>query len=230
MARVKGPYSVEFPVIFTSKGDTTRDAFQKHMLEIARIYGILTDFDKDVANAESLSGNLTNHINNTNPHPNWTPSVSWGNVTGKPDLLTTGSTIAAAKVSGKLTGANIDAANVNGLDTFITGKIPKTGDGITEKTLSSRGYVKFANGLIMQWGNSGDIFPTGTYSFPKSFPSSCYSVQLTYKRVSETAFDDLWVQLISFDRNGFKCLRQGDDGNISAVGSGGSVEFFAIGA
>lgn len=176
MARVKGPYSAAFPVNFTSGGDTTRDAFKKHMDEIARIYGILTDFDKDVANTESISGQLTNHINSTNPHPYWTLKPSWANITNKPtNLLTTDSTIAASKVVGELTNATIASGKITGLEAFVNGKIPaSSGDGITDKSLSNSGYVKFKNGLIVQWGTSD--LNKSEKKFTYTFPSQCLIV------------------------------------------------------
>ncbi len=197
MARASGPYSAAFPVNFTSGGDTTRDAFKKHMDEIARIYGILTDFDKDIPDADSITGQLTTHINSTNPHPNYKPSVSWSDVTNKPGLNDLSGTLTASKVVGVLTGATIASGNVTGLEAFVNGKIPASsdkGDGITEKSLSDLGYVKFNNGLILQWGNqtintSSNSYQTGEITFPKSFTSSCYAVTLTARPLSGTAFN-----------------------------------------
>ena len=188
MAREHGPYSVAFPVDFTSKGDTTRDAFRKHMDEITRIYGILTGLDADTIDSDAVNEILQKHVNSTNPHPNYTPSVSWANVTNKPGLgdlsgnidgSRISGMIAASKVSGALTGATIATGNVTGLEAFVNGKIP---DGITESTLGETGYVKFGNGLIMQWG-SIDYNGNGTLgmviNFPIAFTKECYSLTVT---------------------------------------------------
>lgn len=182
MARVRGPYSAAFPVNFTSNGDTTRDAFKKHMDEITRLYGILTEFDKDIANAEGMTGQLTSHINSANPHPNYKPSVSWSNVTDKPGLDDLGGTLTASKVKGALTGATIASGNVTGLEAFVNGKIPASkGDGITESSLNESGSIKFANGLMIQWGISDSPANVANHAitFPKAFPTACYTVMLT---------------------------------------------------
>lgn len=185
MARVRGPYSAAFPVNFTSKGDTTRDAFKKHMDEIARIYGILTDFDKDVANTEGITGELTKHINSTNPHPNYKPSISWSDLTGKPGLDELSGTLSASKVKGELTNATIASGKVTGLEAFVKGLLPNgsssdKGDGITSSSLSKNGYVKYNNGFMLQWGVISLINKTGTYrasvTFPTPFTSNCLAV------------------------------------------------------
>ena len=188
MARVRGPYSAAFPVNFTSKGDTTRDAFKKHMDELTRIYGILTDFDKDIANTEGLTGELTKHINSTNPHPNYKPSISWSDVTNKPGLDDLSGTLSASKVKGVLTQATIASGNVTGLEAFVNDKIPaSSGDGITHADIQGNGYVKFANGLLVQWGkinNPNEVTESWAaydVTFPLVFPNACYNVMLTTK-------------------------------------------------
>lgn len=49
------------------------------------------------------------------------------------------------------------------------------GGGIVAQLLERNGYVKFANGLILQWGLS-DNMQSQTITFPISFPKSCYHV------------------------------------------------------
>ena len=64
-----GPFSKGFAVNFKSGGDTTRDAFHKHIQEIDRIYGYLNALDADKVSASDVSGmntkitNLTNTVN-----------------------------------------------------------------------------------------------------------------------------------------------------------------------
>ena len=43
--------------------------------------------------------------------------------------------------------------------------------GITTSSLNNNGYVKFLNGLIIQWGTG-----SGNISFPIPFPNKCFSV------------------------------------------------------
>lgn len=46
---------------------------------------------------------------------------------------------------------------------------------IVAANLAQNGYVKFSNGLILQWGLS-DNMQSQTITFPISFPKSCYHV------------------------------------------------------
>ena len=52
-----------------------------------------------------------------------------------------------------------------------TAELATEGGGIIAQSLGTNGYVKFANGLILQWGKvqqkSGNLFPI-------KFPSTCY--------------------------------------------------------
>lgn len=50
-----------------------------------------------------------------------------------------------------------------------------TGGGIVAANLNTNGYVKFANGLILQWGNAGTA---SSITFPLAFTSVCYAVTL----------------------------------------------------
>ena len=52
--------------------------------------------------------------------------------------------------------------------------------GIVSANLAQNGYVKFANGFILQWGmyfmNSGGGNRTQVFNFPLAFPASCNSI------------------------------------------------------
>lgn len=196
--RQRGPFTVAYPVDFTSKGDTTRDAFRKHMDEIARIYGILTALDAATLDANDVSEILQRHIDSANPHPNYKPNIAWNDLTSKPSLEDLSGNLDASRVVGKLTNATIDTGNINGLSTYLSGylsgQIPADkGDGITQSSLNENGYAKFKNGLIIQWGkmilNTGHELITQTggigfdgdsrISFPTQFPTKCFSVVAT---------------------------------------------------
>ena len=49
------------------------------------------------------------------------------------------------------------------------------GEYIVAALLEQNGYVKFSNGLILQWGLSHNM-QSQTITFPISFPKSCYHV------------------------------------------------------
>lgn len=57
-----------------------------------------------------------------------------------------------------------------------------TGGGIVAALLEQNGYVKFSNGLILQWGFlSGGGSSNFTWTYPQSFTSSVYSIQLAMR-------------------------------------------------
>lgn len=53
---------------------------------------------------------------------------------------------------------------------------------IVAALLEQNGYVKFSNGLILQWGFlSGSGSSDFTWTYPQSFTSSVYSIQLAMR-------------------------------------------------
>ena len=77
------PYVVGYPVNFAPSGDTTSQAFYKHIQEIIKIYGLLEDLNSrkaemsDIASSLSdMNGDLQSHIDSSSPHPNWNPTLS----------------------------------------------------------------------------------------------------------------------------------------------------------
>ena len=178
---ILGPFNVSYPVIFRSGGDTTRVAFGKHIQEIERIYGILNALDADKISASDLDGKLGN----------FKPSLSFNDISGSLDLSRTTGNLDASRVVGKLSNANIDASNINGLSSLIGGLVPTPedkGDGIVDCEPDSNGYIKFNNGLIIQWGKvsidnlgSSDANEQSerNAAFSLSFPNTCLNVQAT---------------------------------------------------
>ena len=62
--KLLGPWSVLYPVRFYSGGDTTRQAFGKHIQEITRIYGLLNALDAAKAGSEEIIEAITNMLHN----------------------------------------------------------------------------------------------------------------------------------------------------------------------
>ena len=219
MARERGPYSVAFPVNFTSKGDTTRDAFRKHMDEITRIYGILTGLDADTMDADTVSGivneQLKTHINSTAPHPNWTPTVSWVNVTNKPSLGDLSGNLSASRVAGSLSGATIPYGNVVGLKDFVQGLVPDS----PSAHYSDIGYTDIpGTSIILQWGfgvitrqefaNSKET--RYSTNFKKPFTSECSVVVAgtAFKGGGEPSELNVMMQVTEKTKTGFTYVPQ----------------------
>ncbi len=207
MATLIGPFSKKETVKFWSGGDTTKEAFRKHIEEIDRIYGYLNALDigkVSVADEGGLStsiGNintaLTNHINNANPHPNYKPSVSWSDLTGtKPNLADLNGNLPMSRITG-----NLDASRITNLPTSGGG----SEDGVTDSSLGDNGYVKFNNGLIINWGNMTISNPNNIQRpvvFAKAFPNFCFAVTLGDVWASDTAFRRM-IQAMNVTKTGF---------------------------
>ena len=66
---------------------------------------------------------------------------------------------------------------------FVQAAITSGGGGIVAASLAENGYVKFANGLILQWGyKAGRITKDGSVDviFPIAFPQSAFHLSSTY--------------------------------------------------
>ena len=76
--------------------------------------------------------------------------------------------------------------------------------GIVAASLNTNGYVKFANGLILQWGSySGNTSSAYTITFPIAF-GTCYSISLTPKRnTNGSDYCDYITRLKSFSNSNF---------------------------
>ena len=183
-------FDVAFPVNFVANGDTTKDAFGKHIQEIARIYGLLNALNTGKVSSSEVNNILKNHIDSTNPHPNYKPSLSFSDISGNLNINRVEGNLPvsrlsgnypASSVSGSLTNATIPSGNVTGLDDKV--KSLTDGLGIKESTLSKDGYVKFGNGLMIEWGTTTKKGHVGgtieTENFHHAFSQSCFALILT---------------------------------------------------
>ena len=172
-------FTLGFPVKFESGGDTTRDAFGKHRQEINKIYTHLNWLNTHKVEASEVNGQiagveskLTTHINSSNPHPNYTPPV--------PSLDSLSGTLDISKITG-----NFGTDRITGLESYVKGLISDNGDGVTERVLNGNGYMKYSNGLILQWGvgqsydNTTDWKVPKKEIFAKKFDAVCFVVLLT---------------------------------------------------
>lgn len=88
-----------------------------------------------------------------------------------------------------ISGNAASATNADKLDGYHASDIinritaANTG-GIVAASLTENGYAKFANGLILQWGNASgkNEEADNSTTFPIAFPSTCFVVLLTSKR------------------------------------------------
>ena len=221
------PVSTFYKVEFKSGGDTTNQAFSKHIQEIERIYGYLKALDLGKVSASDVSGlsgsignissQLQAHIDSTNPHLNYKPSVSWSDLTGtKPNLT-------------DLNG-NLPTSRIDGLASFVDGRIPSSsggsGTGITSLlNVGATGYAKFGDIMMLQWGVcSLNLGNTATnVSFTKEFPTECWLVVGNTKSSNNSI--DPSVTINSWTKTGFQATSHGD----AYYGPGITYVYIAIG-
>ena len=83
-----------------------------------------------------------------------------------------------------------------------------TGGGIVAANLAQNGYVKFSNGLILQWGYWRGNFQTSTtITFPVAFSSNCYTITVTsnYNSTS-SSYCDYIDRVLSYDSKSFRAF------------------------
>ena len=134
-----GPFSVEYPVNFYSGGDTTKEAFGKHIQEIQRIYGLINSLNADKVSASEVTNLIQPHINSTDPHPNWIIDLS----------KTTGN-LAASRLSGTLSSSvipTLSTSKISGLENYIK-TISKNAVG---ETMGNATYL-YVGDILLQWG------------------------------------------------------------------------------
>ena len=200
------PFDVAFPVNFYSGGDTTKEAFGKHIQEIKRIYGIInavnadklsaTEFAEKFGLVDELKGDvegfnlaLSNHIQSASPHPNYKPDLA--NTTGKLD---------ASRLTGQLPIKVVKEGTFVTPDPDVT--VIEVPNGIDYAVLENNGYAKFSNGLMIPWGRcfvtvTADNTEIRTETFPHAFSSACFNVSLTVGLNDDAnATDNAFVQLV----------------------------------
>ena len=212
-------YDVKYPIDFRSGGDSVKEAFSKVIEEIRTIYGILNYLVLQDLSDEQKAAVLTGKI-------------SMDRITGNLASSRISGNIEAGKVSGALSLATIDSGRVNGLADYVNNLIaesessqaaPDKGDGITDSRMGENGYVKYGNGLIMQWGNvtvnSNDAVEV---SYPMIFPTACYSLTLTPQGNAQTVLLPALASGTDYrlNRSGFSGLRYPSGSGTSNAGTG----------
>ncbi len=87
-------------------------------------------------------------------------------------------------------------------DMDVVNYVKSVNTGIVAASLAGNGYVKFANGFIIQWG----VFPATTpgyanIPFPIAFPTACLNVQKTSECRIDTTGEERYLR--SWSKTGF---------------------------
>ena len=181
------PYELGYPVNFYSGGDTTREAFGKHIQEFSKVYGILnslqstkadstavtqaindakTELNGNINTAQStlqtsingVQTNLTTHINSSTPHPNLTFDGIGGSLaTSRLSGQITNDQIQSVAGS-KLTGS-VAASLISGALTGATiGAGSVTGTFSTDKISGLQDFVKDNSSLTTTTVNADEQY------------------------------------------------------------------------
>jgi hypothetical protein len=107
-------------------------------------------------------------------------------------------------------------------NTWVASAAP---DGVGDYLLTSNGYTKYGNGLILQWGRTSSALSVGgtqAVTFPINFPSACLNLSLT---VGSTPSPDNGVSAplyTSLTRLGFTAVNKDTDSSYV-------ISYFAVG-
>lgn len=148
-------------------------------------------------------------------------ALGLGNTTGAVPVANggTGATSVAAAVKALL-GTSAIGSSTKPL--YYDGAVLKAcadsigGGGIVAQLLGQNGYVKFANGLILQWGVATQKgYQT---SFPIAFPVRCLAVVATYVLQEDSSYWQKPLSLQAVTRSSFTAATASDWGaNDTAI-------------
>lgn len=122
----------------------------------------------------------------------------------------------------KMTVGNADTVDGYHASDIINRISAANTGGIVAASLTENGYVKFANGLILQWGFVSNTKAAKNYdiTFPVSFASACFGVHNTYFKSSGEAgkSGDNWDTVAKITKYG--CQLSADNQNVfwTAIG------------
>jgi len=142
-------------------------------------------------------------------------------------------TLLLQKYAKKLFSQLLDTPGISAADVGRLIKVNTDGSGLTlspykvESSLSASGYIRFHNGLILQWGYSSkttesDHTKTG---FPVIFPHTCLSAVITPKLSASSSTSDWNASIMSIDASGIVIMINNTGSSTYAEG----VRFLAIG-
>lgn len=150
------------------------------------------------------------------------------------NIYTSGKIRCDAGFEGDLRGT---ASNANNLGEqslqWILEQIKAANTGIVASNLQQNGWIKFANGIILQWGSWGESVQEKSqwFVFPLAFPSRCFKAIVGTSLLQEHVNADMGYQVIALERTRAKIMTQHFSAHISGVLGQikAAPEFIAIG-
>ena len=150
------------------------------------------------------------------------------------NIYTTGKIRCNAGFEGSLRGT-ADNANKLGDKSlqWMLEQIKAANTGIVASNLQQNGWIKFANGIILQWGSWGESVQEKSqwFTFPLAFPSRCFKAIVGTSLLQEHINADLGYQVIALERTRAKIMTQHFSTHIlNVLGQiKAAPEFIAIG-
>lgn len=150
------------------------------------------------------------------------------------NIYTTGKIRCDAGFEGSLRGT-ADNANKLGDKSlqWVLEQIKAANTGIVASNLQQNGWIKFANGIILQWGSWGESAQEKSqwFTFPLAFPSRCFKAIVGTSLLQEHINADLGYQVIALERTRAKIMTQHFSTHIlNVLGQiKAAPEFIAIG-
>lgn len=216
--RLLGPWSVLYPVRFYSGGDTTRQAFGKHIQEIARIYGLLNALDAGKAGSDEIADVVANITHNDLSgleggggghyfHLSREQIDKLEGAAGADDVIRTHNRLQG--LQGGMDGNfyHLSRAQYDGLADLLL----NNSGGVVEDRIGDAGYILFGNGLMIEWGNSpangsASDAQVDAVTFPMAFVEIFTALVSTW--TAEARYDnDWWYQVTDVTVRGMKVIR-----------------------
>lgn len=150
------------------------------------------------------------------------------------NIYTSGKMRCDAGFEGSLRGT-ADNANKLGDKSlqWVLEQIKAANTGVVASNLQQNGWIKFVNGIILQWGSWGESVREKSqwFVFPLAFPSRCFKAIVGTSLLQEHVNADMGYQVIALERTRAKIMTQHFSAHISGVLGQikAAPEFIAIG-
>ena len=147
----------------------------------------------------------------------------WMRAYGGKGIHTSGKIACAGGFEGTLRGKADSAGNSDNLGgqslQRIIDKINAAKTGIVAGNLAQNGWVKFANGLIVQWGLSQKAYDSYV-AFPVSYPQQCFCVQVSSRWLNRGNPYECFSLPYDIKASGFSFRMDGGDNQVLWIAIG----------
>ena len=138
----------------------------------------------------------------------------WMRVNGGKGIHTSGKIACDKGFIGNLQGTSNNSKTLEDKSLqWILNQINSAKTGIIEGNLQENGWVKFANGLIVQWGLSRKAYDSYV-AFPVSYPQQCFCVQVSSRWLNRGNPYECFSLPYDIKASGFSFRMDGGDNQV----------------